>query len=56
MDKLLIIGQVTGNYEVAELPALDKYLQDGWQIREIQSQSCEGSCCCYVWLHKKEQE
>lgn len=53
MDELLIIGQVTGNREVAELPELDRYLQDGWQIREIQSQSCDISCCCYVWLYKE---
>ena len=43
MDKLIIVGQVTGSREVAELPELDAYLQDGWRIREIQSQSNECS-------------
>lgn len=52
MDKLLIIGQVTGNREVAELPELEKYLHDGWRIEEIQSQSSAENCCCYVWLKK----
>jgi len=54
MDKLIIVGQVTGNREVAELPELDAYLQDGWHIREIQSQSNECSCCCYVWLTRPD--
>lgn len=54
MDKLIIVGQVTGNREVAELPELDAYLQSGWRIREIQSQSNECSCCCYVWLTKND--
>ena len=34
MDKLIIVGQVTGCREVAELPELDAYLQCGWRIRE----------------------
>ena len=37
MDKLIIVGQVTGNREVAELPELDAYLTDGWRIKEIQA-------------------
>ena len=50
MDKLIIIGQVTGNREVAELPELDAYLQDGWRIKEIQAKATDEHCCCYVWL------
>ena len=56
MDKLIIVGQVTGSREVAELPELDAYLQDGWRIKEIQSKSSSESCCCYVWLTKKDKE
>ena len=55
MDKLIIVGQVTGNREVAELPELDAYLQDGWRIKEFQAKSNECSCCCYVWLTKKDK-
>ena len=50
MDKLIIVGQVTGNREVAELPELDALLQDGWHIREIHAVSSNETCCCYVWL------
>ena len=56
MDKLIIVGQVTGNYEVAELPELDAYLAKGWRIKEIQSQSTDEHCCCYVWLTKKKKK
>ena len=56
MDKLIIVGQVTGNREVAEIPELDAYLQDGWRIREIQAKSTDEHCCCYVWLTKKEKK
>lgn len=55
MDKLIIVGQATGNHEVAELPQLDAYLQDGWRIQEIQAKSSKEHCCCYVWLTKKDQ-
>lgn len=56
MDKLLIVGQVTGNREVAELPELDAYLQSGWRIKEIQAKSTEEHCCCYVWLTRKDKK
>lgn len=56
MDKLLIVGQVTGNCEVAELPQLDAYLQDGWHIKKIQAKSTDENCCCYVWLRKRDKE
>ena len=55
MDKLIIVGQVTGNREVAELPELDAYLQDGWRIKEIQAKSTDENCCCYVWLTRKDK-
>ncbi len=56
MDNLLLFGQVTGNPEVAELPQLDAYLQDGWHIKEIQAKSTDEHCCCYVWLSKRDKE
>lgn len=55
MDKLIIVGQVTGCREVAELPELDAYLQNGWHIREIQAKSTQENCCCYVWLTRKDK-
>lgn len=55
MDKLVIVGQVTSNYEVAELPQLDALLQNGWRIKEIQARSSNESCCCYVWLTKEDK-
>ena len=55
MDKLVIVGQVTSNYEVAELPQLDALLQDGWHIKEIQAKSTDEHCCCYVWLTRKDK-
>ncbi len=54
MDKLIIVGQVTGNREVAEPPGLDACLQDGLNIREIQAKSTDEHCC-YVWLTKKDK-
>ena len=56
MDKLIIVGQITGNREVAELPELDAFLQDGWRIKEIQARSTDEHCCCYVWLTKPEKK
>ena len=56
MDKLIIVGQVTGNREVAELPELDAYLQNGWHIREMQAVSSDETCCCYVWLTKEDKQ
>ena len=56
MDKLVIVGQITSNYEVAELPQLDALLQNGWRIKEIQARSTDEHCCCYVWLTKKEKK
>ncbi|MBR6667231.1 MAG: hypothetical protein IKL25_02535 [Clostridia bacterium] len=56
MDRLIIVGQVTGNREVAELPELDALLQNGWRIKEIQAKSTDENCCCYVWLTKKEKK
>ena len=54
-DKLIIVGQVTGNREVAELSELDAYLTDGWHIKEIQAKSTDENCCCYVWLTRKNK-
>ena len=56
MDKLIIVGQVSSNYEVAELPELDAYLEDGWRIKEIQAKSTDEHCCCYVWLTRKKNK
>ena len=55
MDKLIIVGQVTGNRAVAELPELDACLQDGWRIKEIQAKSTDEHCCCYVRLAKGDK-
>ena len=54
VDKLIIVGQVTGSREVAELPELDAYLLTGWHIKEIQAQSTQENCR-YVWLTRKDK-
>lgn len=50
MQKIICLNQGSGT----PYDNLEKLLQDGWTIREMQAAGSADGACCFVWLEKIE--
>lgn len=51
----MCLGEVYGRCEEGTFPELEKLLNDGWTVKNMQAVSSNENNCCYVLIEKDEK-